>query len=273
MRQVVDGVWIDGSSVKVLGADMPVTMTVLRLPDDGVLLFSPLAMTPERKQAVAAIGEVRHLYAPNTWHHMWVGEWAQAYPNATLHAAPGLRKKRKDLDISRTHGYCALENWTVTFQDSLLAEMAGTNGGFAHPTREAYRAFSGLMVDRLEPYLEARYVAPLGTPFLRGDVDASGDIDISDAINVLGYLFTGTYSPICLDACDFDDSGELDLTDAVGSLSFQFVGGAAPARSPAASIAAAPPMARRAPPCWTRSNPVAAKTRPATRSGWRRHNI
>jgi hypothetical protein len=43
------------------------------------------------------------LYAPNLYHHLWLGEWAQAYPNARVHAPAGLEKKRPDLRIDRKH--------------------------------------------------------------------------------------------------------------------------------------------------------------------------
>jgi hypothetical protein len=61
-------------------------------------------MTPERRAAVEALGPVAHLYAPNLYHHLWIGEWAAAFPSARLHAPPGLAKKRRDLRIDRTLG-------------------------------------------------------------------------------------------------------------------------------------------------------------------------
>src|SRR5262245_11816376 len=79
-------------------------MTVLRLPDGGLLLHSPVALTPARRAAVSELGPVAHLYSPNVYHHMWLGDWATAFPSARVHAPPGLAKKRRDLRIDRTHG-------------------------------------------------------------------------------------------------------------------------------------------------------------------------
>jgi len=64
--------------------------------------------------------------------------------------------------------------------------------------------------------------------FRRADSDASGTVDLTDAISVLGHLFLGASEPGCLDAADADDSGVLDLTDAIFSLGWQFLGGPAP---------------------------------------------
>ncbi len=64
--------------------------------------------------------------------------------------------------------------------------------------------------------------------FKRGDVDGSGELDISDAIATLNHLFLGTFQPDCLDAVDFNDSGDIDISDAVASLEYQFLGKAPP---------------------------------------------
>ena len=79
-------------------------MTVLRLGDGSLLLYPPVAMTPERRAAVEALGPVAHLYAPNLYHHLWIGEWAATFPRARLHAPAGLCRKRPDLRPDRTHG-------------------------------------------------------------------------------------------------------------------------------------------------------------------------
>jgi hypothetical protein len=99
-----EGVWVDTAPVRFLGMRLTATMTVLRLGDGSLLLYSPIAMTPERRVAIEALGDVAHLYAPNLYHHLRVGEWAAAFPGARLHAPAGLGKKRPDLRIDRVHG-------------------------------------------------------------------------------------------------------------------------------------------------------------------------
>ena len=66
--------------------------------------------------------------------------------------------------------------------------------------------------------------------FLRGDVDGSGRLAVSDAIRILVHLFQGDVAAVpCADAADADDSGAVDLADAVYLLSGLFLGGPAPA--------------------------------------------
>lgn len=71
---------------------------------------------------------------------------------------------------------------------------------------------------------------PAGGVFHRGDSDQNGNVELTDAIQVLGFLFLGseTRVPECRDAADADDNGEIQLTDAVRILGYLFLGGPAP---------------------------------------------
>jgi hypothetical protein len=66
----------------------------------------------------------------------------------------------------------------------------------------------------------------VATIFARGDVDASGALDLTDAIALLWSLFLGAEPPGCEKAADADDDGELKITDAVSILGHLFLGGA-----------------------------------------------
>ena len=67
-----------------------------------------------------------------------------------------------------------------------------------------------------------------GTPFVRGDADSSGVIDLTDGVVVLNFLFLGGPQPACGDAADADDTGEHNITDAIFVLNWLFLGGEAP---------------------------------------------
>ncbi len=66
--------------------------------------------------------------------------------------------------------------------------------------------------------------------FLRGDVNADGNISTSDALMLRRWLFNGDRPPPCHDAADFDDSGMLNITDQIQILVFAFLDNA---RAPA----------------------------------------
>jgi hypothetical protein len=66
--------------------------------------------------------------------------------------------------------------------------------------------------------------------FLRGDANRDGSIDISDAISILGYLFSGGGSSAteCRDALDANDDEGIDISDAIYLLGYLYGGGAPP---------------------------------------------
>ena len=65
-------------------------------------------------------------------------------------------------------------------------------------------------------------------PFRRGDANADGRTDISDAVEVLRFLFAGTAAPLCEDAADANDDGSVNVADAVSLLAYLFGGGPPP---------------------------------------------
>jgi hypothetical protein len=79
------------------------------------------------------------------------------------------------------------------------------------------RAFDGTEPD---PTLE----------FVRGDSNADAEINLTDAVYTLQWLFLGGQPPGCLEAADCDDNGRIDLTDAVYLLNYLFRGSQAPAQ-------------------------------------------
>jgi len=67
-------------------------------------------------------------------------------------------------------------------------------------------------------------IVEIRATFLRGDSNTDGTVDISDAINTLGFLFTGSGVVTCRDAADANDDGVVDISDAIATLGFLFLG-------------------------------------------------
>lgn len=88
-----------------------VRMTVLRLPGGQLILHSPLSLNQELKEAVDSLGEVGYIVAPNRFHHLFAGDWKDAYPEATLMGPRSLAKKRKDLTLDRALDEGTPEAW------------------------------------------------------------------------------------------------------------------------------------------------------------------
>jgi len=68
-------------------------------------------------------------------------------------------------------------------------------------------------------------IAEVSQPtFIRGDFNATGNADISDAVAIVDYLFRGGAPPFCEDSADVDDSGVVNLSDSVYLLDHLFRG-------------------------------------------------
>ena len=71
-------------------------------------------------------------------------------------------------------------------------------------------------------------ILPPPPQFIRGDANIDEAVDISDAVKVVRYLFSGVTLG-CLDAADPNDDEEINITDAVYLLEYLYRGGSAPA--------------------------------------------
>ncbi|MEC7922964.1 MAG: dockerin type I domain-containing protein [Planctomycetota bacterium] len=74
------------------------------------------------------------------------------------------------------------------------------------------------------PELSFDVLEPHNARFLRGDSNDDGQVDVSDAVAVLGYLFQGGEAPYCADASDANDDGEINIGDPIVVLRSLFQG-------------------------------------------------
>ena len=123
---------------------------------------------------------------------------------------------------------------TVTVGDTEITELDCTGAPLAMSFRvpEDMRSGDYDVVVNCEGVGESNAVtltvtAQAGDGFIRGDVDNSGSLNVSDVTQTLLYLFSqGEIA--CEDAADVDDNGVLNLTDPIILLNFLFRRGIAP---------------------------------------------
>lgn len=67
----------------------------MKLTSGSLAVFSPVALTPEVQAKLTALGgPVKYLIAPDIEHHIFLTEWATAFPDAKLIGPEGLPEKR-----------------------------------------------------------------------------------------------------------------------------------------------------------------------------------
>jgi len=117
----------DGPTVSFYGFPYPTRMAVARLSDGSAWVWSPVALSDELFNSVAAIGSVQHVISPNKIHHLFLAEWAERWPNARVYAPPGLAQRRPDLSFDADLGDEPDPAWAtdidqVIFRGSLAME-------------------------------------------------------------------------------------------------------------------------------------------------------
>ena len=91
LKPLADGLWVVDSGP--LHGVAPLRMTVIRLPDGGLLLHSPTRSTAGLRAEMDRTGPIRAILAPNPAHWMFAPEWQRTYPAAKTWAAPGLARR------------------------------------------------------------------------------------------------------------------------------------------------------------------------------------
>lgn len=106
MKPIAPDVWqVAGPPLRMPGGvQMPLASTVVRLSDRSLLVYSPIAFDDTQAAAIDAEGQVAHVVAPNLFHHLHVRAAMERWPRATLHGAPGLAAKCKNLTFHRELG-------------------------------------------------------------------------------------------------------------------------------------------------------------------------
>lgn len=140
----------EGPTVPFLSIPYPTRMAVVRLADGSAWVWSPVALTPELEAAVSAVGPVRHIVSPNKLHHLFLKEWMARWPEARLHASPGLARRRPELEFASELGDAADPAWAqeidqVIFRGSFFMEEVVF---FHRPSRTALVCD---LVQRLDP--------------------------------------------------------------------------------------------------------------------------
>jgi hypothetical protein len=120
LTPLADNLWIASRPLPLLAGDIGTRMTVIRLPDGGLFLHSPVRLDDPTKQALDAIGPVRCVVAPSKVHYFFVPPYRDAYPGARTFGAPGLAEKRAELRFDATLGDEPAPEWSGTIDQHVF---------------------------------------------------------------------------------------------------------------------------------------------------------
>lgn len=102
LKQVGRCIWVAEQPLKFLGLQVGTRMTVILRSDNSLLLISPINIDANLKQQLDSLGTVKYIIAPNLFHHLYLENCQQIYPQAELIAPPGIETKEPNIAISQT---------------------------------------------------------------------------------------------------------------------------------------------------------------------------
>ena len=120
--RIANGPTVNGAG----GFHFPTRMVIVRLESGGLFVWSPIALTADLRDAVDALGPVEHIIGPNSLHHLFIPDWAAAWPQARLHAAPGLDTARPDIRFDTILGDTPDPAWAGTLDQVVMRGNAIT---------------------------------------------------------------------------------------------------------------------------------------------------
>lgn len=161
-KPFAEGVWIvDGPEIgmRYLGMTFPfpTRMTIVRLPSGDLWVHSPIAWTEQMGDAIARLGPVRFLVAPNTLHYWYLPDWQARFPAARSYGPPGLdRKARRVVSIDEELGIEPPAVWRDVIGQCIVPSHLFTEVDFFHrPSRTL------IITDLIENFEPARVRQPL----------------------------------------------------------------------------------------------------------------
>ena len=95
------------------GIELGTRCCLIRLSSGGVLVHTPGPLSDAVRLAIDSLGPVRALVAPNLLHHFFLAENIEAFPQARVFAAPGLREKLGDVKVDEVLGDKPAELWAA----------------------------------------------------------------------------------------------------------------------------------------------------------------
>ena len=119
--------WELNAPLTVFGMALGHRMTVARLPAGSLWLHSPVEFSAALAAALARLGAVSHIVAPNAVHDTYLEGWFTAFPNARFHGARGFGHYRPDLKFTDTLGDTPHAAWSAVFDQHTLRGMPRLN--------------------------------------------------------------------------------------------------------------------------------------------------
>jgi hypothetical protein len=138
LRPIAPALWVAETPLRFRGIEVGRRMTVVRLASGSLLVHSPASLCPQLREALEQLGAVRFVVPASSMHgHLFMEQYRAAYADAEFFSAPGLDRKRTDLQFDGTLGDAPDPRWSEDLdQAAVLGHRFVTEIVFLHrPSR------------------------------------------------------------------------------------------------------------------------------------------
>ena len=139
LKPVDRNIWmVDGPIIKMdfplgIKAPFPTRMVVAKLDGDRLWIHSPIAPDDRLYEQIEALGTPTWLIAPNSIHYWYIPDWLERYPDAQVHAVPGLTESAKrPVKVDEILTDVAPDRWQENFDLQIFPGSIVTEAVFYH---------------------------------------------------------------------------------------------------------------------------------------------
>lgn len=94
LKKLAENLWIHEDTMSlVANTQLRLRMCIVKLLNGELWVHSPTILSPELRAEVDTLGMVNFIIGPSNGHNLWLQDWHEAYPNASLHVSAGIPKK------------------------------------------------------------------------------------------------------------------------------------------------------------------------------------
>ena len=117
---VKDKIFIAEYPLRFGGMDIYGRMTLVRLNSGELWVHDPCQIDSKLKSEIDKLGPVSFIIAPGNFHHLFVSDFQQYFPDAETFLCPGLEKKRSDLKFDWILGNRSDHRWQAEISQVLI---------------------------------------------------------------------------------------------------------------------------------------------------------
>lgn len=117
---IKDQIWILEYPVRFGGMDLFGRTTIIKLENGDLIIHDPCKIDNSVKNEIDVIGKVKYIVAPGNFHHLFVTDFQEQYPDAETFLCPGLEKKRPDIRFEWILGNKPDQRWVNTIDQVIV---------------------------------------------------------------------------------------------------------------------------------------------------------